>query len=73
MKTKTVRVKINIPLKGKKAGSIFLVEFNDKDLPVDRYWRRRFEEAKSNNCVEIVKNKQSKPKTQTQKITTLED
>lgn len=67
---KTLKVKLNVPLRGKPIGSIVLVKANDKGVPLERYWRRRFEEAKTNKCVEqVVKKKQPKVKTQ---ITTLE-
>ena len=48
-----IKLKINKDLRGFKAGAIVTV-------PLDRYWRSRLEDAKIDNCVEIVKNSQKK-------------
>lgn len=51
-------LKINKPLRGYKPGiKIPIVIDSDTGSPIDPYWRRRLEDAKKDNCVELVKKR----------------
>jgi hypothetical protein len=52
---KKVSLKLNKDLGGKKAGTIIALEIDSNKVIVDRYWRRRLEDAEIDGCVEIVK------------------
>jgi hypothetical protein len=52
---KKVSLKLNKDLGGKKAGTILALEIDANKVIVDRYWRRRLEDAAIDGCVEIVK------------------
>lgn len=56
---KLLTLKLNVPLLGFKAGREIKVKTN-KGIPLDRFWRARLEDAKIDECVEVVKAK-SKP------------
>jgi len=47
-----MKIQLNIDLRGLKKGSI--VKANDA------YWRKRIEDAKTDNCVTIIKSKKKK-------------
>lgn len=47
--------KLNIALRGIKAGKIISLEVNPEGLPLDSYWNRRMKEARLNKCIEVVK------------------
>ncbi len=55
---KKLKLKIN-NVKG-YAGEID-INVNDSGVPVDRFWRRRINDAKIDNCVEVI-GKPFKPK-----------
>jgi len=46
--TDKVKLKLNAALRGWPAGATI-------NVTLDRYWRRRLEDAKTDSCVEIVK------------------
>ena len=52
-------VKINKPIKDYKIGQIIKLEFKN-DKPISPYWQRRFEDAKIDNCLELVKEPKRK-------------
>ena len=49
------KLKLNAPLRGISAGMVVNVRTNKKGIPLDIYWRNRLEDAKTDGCVEIVK------------------
>lgn len=54
-----MKIKLNAPFQGHKIGSI--IHIADKnDIPIRPYWRRRLHEAESDNCIEIIKESESK-------------
>ena len=57
---KKISLKINQDLKGKKAGTILTLEIDANKVIVDRYWRRRLEDAAIDACVEIVKTEKKR-------------
>ncbi len=64
---KKIQVKLNADMLKHKAGAIVDFEVDDNGLPTGQgkeavYWRRRFKEAKQNNCLEIIVVKTEKKK-----------
>ncbi len=53
------QVKLNADLQGHKAGDVIKIEF-DGEVPVDRFWRRRWHDSKIDNCIELVKSTKKK-------------
>lgn len=53
---KTVQIKINKPFHVYKKGQIVNVSMNNDGLPLSLYWRRRFKDAKIDNCLELIIN-----------------
>ncbi len=52
---KKISLKLNADLGGKKKGTIITVEIDSNKVIIDKYWRRRLEDAALDGCVEIVK------------------
>lgn len=48
-------VRINVNLLTFKAGQVIKLKFR-KGVPVDRFWRRRLQDAKIDNCIEVVED-----------------
>ena len=61
-----IRVKILVDIPGYKKGQIVTIETDKDGTPLERFWRRRFKDAKTDNCLEIVQapSKTSKSKHQ---------
>lgn len=55
---------LNMKLRGKALGTILTLEVDKDGIPLDRYWRDRWKEAKNNNCMAQY----TVTKTNTQKI-----
>lgn len=51
---KTVKLKLNVPLQGHKAGKTLDFPTDANGVILDRYWRNRVRDAKIDNCVEKV-------------------
>lgn len=56
----TIKIKINTAMRGYAAGRIVSIECDSKGTPLDKFWRRRLKDAKSDKCVEVVKASNSK-------------
>ena len=52
---KTIKLKVNFTDKNYKAGVIVKVRCDDEGTPLSHFWRKRLEDAKTDNCVELVK------------------
>lgn len=50
-----IQLKLNAPLRGHMVGVIVAVDVDSEGTIIDRYWRDRFNDAKIDNCVELVK------------------
>jgi len=61
---KKLTFKLNSPLQNKPVGSTISLEC-ENGVPVEKYWRDRFNDAKTDNCIELVKRTTAK-KTQTE-------
>lgn len=60
MNKNKVSIKLNAPLKTHKAGEKINIDVDDQGVPLSRYWRDRFNDAKIDNCIEILETKRSK-------------
>jgi hypothetical protein len=49
------QLQLNSDLQKHKKGSVIKIETDNKGVPVDRYWRDRVKDAKTDKCVEFVK------------------
>lgn len=56
---KKLKLKMNISLGEHLKGTEILVPCNSNGVPTEKYWRRRLQESKNNNCVEIVQEKKA--------------
>ena len=56
---KRIRIKINtgVSLGGYPGGSEVSIKVTDAGIPIEQYWRRRFEDAKMDNCISIIEPK----------------
>jgi len=58
-----IKIRLNIGLGGHPAGSIIDLKDDGHGTPLDMYWARRIEDAKIDNCVEVISIDQpAKPK-----------
>lgn len=53
------KLKLNAPLRGFPAGSVIPIRMTG-GVPADPYWRDRFRDARTDRCVEIVKENKSR-------------
>lgn len=55
---------LNSALRGHDAGSTIRIKVDNKNVPVDPYWRNRLKDSKHDGCVEFVKKavKKAEPK-----------
>ncbi len=51
----SVRIKVLIDIPGYHAGALVNVKTDDLGTPLERFWRRRYADAKIDNCIEIVR------------------
>lgn len=55
-----MKIKLNHDLRNFKAGTVINIQVDDHGVPKDKYWRRRMQDAKTDNCIEVqVEKKQS--------------
>jgi len=57
---KIMKVKINKPIFGHKVGQIIDIKTTGNNIPISIYWRRRLQDAETDNCIEIIKEKPQK-------------
>lgn len=56
-----MRIKLNVDFGSLGlAGTIIVLE-DDNGIPLSKYWRRRLEDSKTDNCCEVLSAKESKP------------
>ena len=63
--SKKVQYTVNTDMHGMKAGQKIMLDVDKNGTPLDRLWRRRFNDAKLDGC--ITKTEQPKPKPSTVK------
>ena len=56
----TIRVKVNLPMRGFVVDQEVCVAVDREGIPLDVTWRRRLRDAKIDNCCEIVKTRLAK-------------
>ena len=54
---KTIRLRVNAPLRNKRAGEEVVCEIDAHGVIIDSYWRARLEDAKTDNCVTFLSEK----------------
>lgn len=59
---KIKRVEVKKPFDGYEVGSVHNVKCDRQGTPLELSWRRRFKDAKTDNCCEVVVQSQQKPK-----------
>lgn len=57
---RTIELRLNKDLGGKKEGTILTLEVDANKTIIDRFWRRRLQDAAIDGCVEIVKTERKK-------------
>ena len=60
MKTFPVKIKINVPMNGFRAGQVITVQADEYGVFIDRFWRKRLRDSERDYCIEIV-NEISQP------------
>lgn len=50
-----------------KKGSVYTLECNEKGVPVNRYWYRRYLDSKIDNCITFLDIEKPKVKTKSKK------
>lgn len=64
---KKVTLKLNVDLKELPKGSIFDLAVDRDGMVVDRYWRKRVQDSKIDNCVSVIQPKKQKEKSTTKR------
>ena len=59
---KSISVKLNSDLRGLKTGTVVKIKVDKEGTPKERYWRDRMKDAKTDNCIEVIKKKKQKSK-----------
>lgn len=54
MQNDKMKIKINAPMLNFLAGEIVEIKINKFGKPVDYFWRKRINDSKIDNCVEVV-------------------
>ena len=54
---KIIDVKLNKDLRGLKAGTTIGIKTDKNGTPLERYWRDRMKDARTDNCIVVVKKK----------------
>ncbi len=57
-----VELKVNRSMNGVHAGSVIKIEVSRGGIPIDPFWRKRVRDSKRDNCVEVIKETETKPK-----------
>ena len=52
--SKFVEIRVNKAIHGLKVGAIKKVKTDDSGTPIDKVWRNRFRDMRSDNCIEII-------------------
>jgi len=58
-----IKLLLNCDLKNHKKGSVINIKTDDDYIPVDLYWKRRLEDSKIDNCVNIYNDNLTKEQT----------
>lgn len=55
-----IKFKLNAALGGHSADTVIQLECDKSGVPIDRFWRRRFNDSAIDNCIEKVKKTSKK-------------
>ncbi len=50
----SIKIKVNGEIPGYARGTVVVVQTDDKGTPLEQLWRRRLNDAKTDNCCEVV-------------------
>ena len=56
------KIKLNAPLKNHPAGHVLSIDTDKDGVPLSRYWRDRLKDAKSDGCIELIKDQKRSKK-----------
>jgi hypothetical protein len=48
-------IRINVPMRGHKAGAVIKIEVDSEGVPLDNFWRRRLKNA--DGCTYVIEPK----------------
>ncbi|HDY66293.1 MAG TPA: hypothetical protein ENH85_00725 [Candidatus Scalindua sp.] len=54
-----LRVKLNADLGQFKKGAIIELVVDENGMPMQRFWYRRFKDAKIDNCIEVIEEEKN--------------
>jgi hypothetical protein len=57
---KTLKLKLNLALNGKKSGDVVEVPCDEHGIPLEKFWRDRLKDSEIDNCVEKIDSKPKK-------------
>ena len=57
-----VKIKILLDIPGYTAGQVVTIGIDSYGTPLEKSWRRRFKDAKTDNCLEIIQPPAKTPK-----------
>lgn len=57
---KTLKIKLNLALNGRKAGDIIELSCDEHGIPLEKFWRDRLKDSEIDNCVEKIESKPKK-------------
>ena len=61
---KVVNVSILLDISEHKKGTSVEVAVDEHGTPLERFWRRRFDDAKTDHCLEIIQSSSKKEATE---------
>lgn len=55
-----IKLKVNVPLLGKRAGETLVLETDQYGVILNSFWRARLADAAIDNCVEVISDASEK-------------
>jgi len=49
-----IKIVVRAAIPGYEKGQVVMVEVDENQTPIKRFWRRRLADAKTDHCIEIV-------------------
>lgn len=57
------RLRINLPIGNHRPGDVVNIRCDENGIPLNRNWRNKLKDAKTDGCVEVVTFTSTKPNT----------
>ena len=54
-----IRIKLNRPLRGMRVGAEKKILVDKDGTPLDRYWRDRMKDMKTDHCIEVLRGEEN--------------